>query len=123
MGDIAKQYSVVITKQQERRLQGELTFAFWSAWVLLSVGYMIQAQMHGNTLAHPDRADQMLHGAVKYMVGFGFVITNTIASAVCRVWHRDSTYTRVPWKQIVCHTAGDLCIRLLFCFFVPHFVS
>ena len=99
---------MVITTKQEHKLQRELTFAFWSAWILITAGYFVQVHALGALIAHPDNLPTlfMLLTLVPASVTCIFVCINTIASVIFRVWNREIE------KRFCCkHLAVALCKR------------
>ena len=85
--EIATQYSVVITKKQERMLQQKLTIEFWAAWLLLIFGYVVELKLLGDIMEHPDSMNERTYYQnVGFLVIFLFILIITVANAVRRVW-------------------------------------
>merc|ERR1712032_1036496 len=102
--------------------QRELTFAFWSAWILLIVGYFVEVHALGTLMEHPDNnstLSMLVLVLLPLIIVCSFICINTIVSVISRAWHKDIN------RRLCCkHMAVELCTRpLLSCLELLHLGS
>ena len=113
--DVATQYSVVVTEQQERSMQRELVVTFWSSWILLIAEYFIIVRLLDATLEHPDSAnDNIVIIVIIFAVTFClFIMIDIIARGLLRLYTKRDTTDTSACKDMLCWMVGGLLTRVV----------
>ena len=116
--EVATQFSVVITREQELMLQMQLNTAFWSAWLTMIGAYFAYVMVLQAAIDRPDTLSTGPILLIFAMTSIAFILTNLIVSAVIHFRQRDPI--RFSCIRLVCWVLKEFGVRLVYflCFFI-----
>ena len=115
-----QEFSLVLTKQQHRRLQLELSVVFWSAFFWMFFGYGAAVLVTVESMAHPDESAPRQLLTLIAIAGFALT-TDPVVEAYC-TYGEISKGAKIPKWELICRfgvaafrkIAALLCSSLVF---------